>query len=211
MPRESESPLISHSHGREARIMYLVGSQRLRAAGVRRPMAYSPRLPCAHACATWLVARGARSPVRAGRVRSGEPERYVVSGFCLSFGSPLRGTVVRRRPFGPRALARAAAAALRALAAARPRWPRCVSTVFHQPRAGCTARNNDKRTNAGRARKSGQRSGFRSPRASRGRVAGGAGSRAVSQIAKRGQIEHKLQRPNEPRRHPTIRICCNHS
>ena len=67
-------------------------------------MAYSPRLPCAHACATWLVARGARSPVRAGRVRSGEPERYVVSGFCLSFGSPLRGTVVRRRPFGPRAL-----------------------------------------------------------------------------------------------------------
>ena len=107
--------------------------------------------------------------------------------------------------------ARAAAAALRALAAARPRWPRCVSTVFHQPRAGCTARNNDKRTNAGRARKSGQRSGFRSPRASRGRVAGGAGSRAVSQIAKRGQIEHKLQRPNEPRRHPTIRICCNHS
>ena len=203
MPRESESPLISHSHGREARIMYLVGSQRLRAAGVRRPMAYSPRLPCAHACATWLVARGARSPVRAGRVRSGEPERYVVSGFCLSFGSPLRGTVVRRRPWRtrPRALG----------PPARPRWPRCVSTVFHQPSAGCTARNNDKRTNAGRARKSGQRSGFRSPRASRGRVAGGAGSRAVSQIAKRGQIEHKLQRPNEPRRHPTIRICCNHS
>ena len=213
MPRESESPLISHSHGREARIMYLVGSQRLRAAGVRPTHGLlsrldSPRLPCA----TWLVARGARSPVRAGRVRSGEPERYVVSGFCLSFGSPLRGTVVRRRPFGPGVRwARAAAAALRALAAARPRWPRCVSTVFHQPRAGCTARNNDKRTNAGRARKSGQRSGFRSPRASRGRVAGGAGSRAVSQIAKRGQIEHKLQRPNEPRRHPTIRICCNHS
>lgn len=105
-------------------------------------MAYSPRLPCAHACATWLVARGARSPVRAGRVRSGEPERYVSSQVFVFRLVPL--SAVRSYGVGRSdrvRWARAAAAALRALAAARPRWPRCVSTVFHQPRAGCTARN----------------------------------------------------------------------
>ena len=158
---------------------------------------------------SWLVGRG----VQSGRGVSGPESQSVMSSQVFVFRLvPL--SAVRSYGVGRSdrvRWARAAAAALRALAAARPRWPRCVSTVFHQPRAGCTARNNDKRTNAGRARKSGQRSGFRSPRASRGRVAGGAGSRAVSQIAKRGQIEHKLQRPNEPRRHPTIRICCNHS
>ena len=195
MPRESESPLISHSHGREARIMYLVGSQRLRAAGVRRPMAYSPRLPCA----TWLVARGARSPVRAGRVRSGEPERYVVSGFCLSFGSPLRGTVVRRRPWRTPA---------RAGAAPRGRGGHGALALFSTSPAQAVRRGitTSEQMPAGHVR------------AGRGPGSGRHVRVAVASRGARGAVrspklqkEAKSQRPNEPRRHPTIRICCNHS
>ena len=211
MPRESESPLISHSHGREARIMYLVGSQRLRAAGVRptHGLLTSTRLSTAtmrHAPrGSWLVGRG----VQSGRGVSGPESQSVMSSQVFVFRLvPL--SAVRSYGVGRSdrvRWARAAAAALRALAAARPRWPRCVSTVFHQPRAGCTARNNDKRTNAGRARKSGQRSGFRSPRASRAVASGARGAVRSPKLQK----EAKSQRPNEPRRHPTIRICCNHS